>query len=294
MTAAPLWERVPSSSFLEWAFLRWVLAPAVEPEIVERLGAQVEVEVGGRRYRLDYELTGARIVVAVELDGFEFHGTRWAFTYDRMRQNDLAATGRQVVRFSYDAIRLDTARCVAQLQAVLRIDAELARLLVERPKVERPEMDPNPLYALAASPGPRTGKESQVADGYFDRVRDKLNHLTLRRCQQEAFGALANYYGSGGDDAACVMAVGAGKTALGVVACLGFARHRALIVTPGNVIRGTFDTALDHTQSRNVLYNLPGGPLIPGFPPRPPVPSTASRGRSEASPVRSCWPPTSS
>ncbi len=267
MTAAPLWERVPSSSFLEWAFLRWVLAPAVEPEIVGRLGAQVEVEVGGRRYRLDYELTGARILVAVELDGFEFHGTRWAFTYDRMRQNDLAATGRQVVRFSYDAIRLDTARCVAQLQAVLRIDAELARLLVEHPKVEHPEMDPNPLCALAASPGPETGKESQVVDGYFDGVRDKLNHLTLRRCQQEAFGALANYYGSGGDDAACVMAVGAGKTALGVVACLGFARRRALIVTPGNVIRGTFDTALDHAQSRNVLYNLPGGPLIPGFPP---------------------------
>jgi hypothetical protein len=102
LTAAPLWERVPSSSFLEWAFLRWVLSPARQPEIVERLGAQVDVEVGGRRYRLDYELTGARIVVAVELDGFEFHGTRWAFTYDRARPGgsrlvgDVAPEVRQV------------------------------------------------------------------------------------------------------------------------------------------------------------------------------------------------------
>src|SRR5205085_1296838 len=87
--------------------------------------------------------------------------------------------------------------------------------------------------------------------------------------------ALANYYGGGGEDAACVMAVGAGKTALGVMACLGFARRRALIVTPGSVIRGTFDKALDHAQSRNVLYNLPGGPLIPGC--RPPTVRTLDR-----------------
>ncbi len=267
MTATPLWEGVPSTSFLEWAFLRWVLAPAVRPEIVQRLRAQGAVDIEGRHYRLDYELEGARTLVAVELDGFEFHGNRSAFTYDRMRQNDLTATGRHIVRFSYDAVRLDTARCVAQLQAVLRLDPDLAALVVDEPHIEAPEMDTNPLCALAVTPRRRPDKELQVADSYFDRIRDKLNHLTLRRCQQEAFGALANYYRGGGEDAACVMAVGAGKTALGVVASLGLARRRALIVTPGNVIRGTFDTALDHRQSRNVLYNLPGGPLIPGFPP---------------------------
>lgn len=67
--------------------------------------------------------------------------------------------------------------------------------------------------------------------------------------------------------AACVMSVGAGKTALGVAATLGFTRRRALVVTPGSVIRGVFDSAYDHTVSRNVLYGLPGGPLIPGYPP---------------------------
>ena len=102
---------------------------------------------------------------------------------------------------------------------------------------------------------------------YFESVAGKLNLSTLRQCQSEAFAALANYYGSGGAGAACVMSVGAGKTALGVVACLAFARRRAMVVTPGSVIRGTFDQAFDHEALRNVLYGLPGGPLIPGMPP---------------------------
>ena len=48
---------------------------------------------------------------------------------------------------------------------------------------------------------------------------------------------------------------------------MAFARRRALVVTPGTVIRGVFDKAFDHTVSGNVLYGLPGGPLIPGSPP---------------------------
>ena len=62
------------------------------------------------------------------------------------------------------------------------------------------------------------------------------------------------------------MSVGAGKTALGVAACLAFAKRRAMVITPGNVIRGTFDRAFDHEAPLNVLYGLPGGPLIPGLP----------------------------
>lgn len=104
---------------------------------------------------------------------------------------------------------------------------------------------------------------------YFDGVRDRLNLKTLRTCQKEAFWALADYYGSGSRSAACVMAVGAGKTALGITAVLAFTRRRALIVSPGKVIRSTFDKALNHTALGNVLYGLPGGPLIPGL--RPPA-----------------------
>lgn len=98
---------------------------------------------------------------------------------------------------------------------------------------------------------------------YFDEARTKLNQKTLRECQTQAFRALADYYAGGGEKAACVMSVGSGKTALGVASALAFTRTRALVVTPGSVIRGVFDRAFDHTTSGNVLYGLPGGPLIP-------------------------------
>jgi len=259
-----------ASSFLEWAFLRWVLSPATHPEVVDRVAAQRELAVDGRRYRLDYEIVGDEGTIAVELDGFEFHSTRDAFTYDRLRQNDVCVTGRVVVRFSYEAIRSDTARCVAQLQAVLARDPSLAALLVADPIIETPDMDPDPVHALDAAPAQASSPPPVAveAGGYFDEVRDRLNQKTLRDCQTQAFAALANYYGSGGQRAACVMSVGAGKTALGVAAALSFTGGRALVVTPGSVIRGTFDRAFDHRAVGNVLYGLPGGPLIPGC--RPP------------------------
>lgn len=262
----PAHAAIGADSFLEYAFLRWVLAPATLPAIAARVEPQAEVVVGRRHYRLDYEIVGDRIRVAIELDGFRFHSSRGAFTYDRLRQNDLQASGRLVVRFSYDAIRNEVTRCVAQLQAVLARDPSLAALLVSNPVVEAPEMDPDPMHALAPAPGIRPGDDSSE---YFASVRERLNQATLRDCQTEAFASLANYYAAGGQRAACVMAVGSGKTALGVAASLAFTRKRALVITPGSVIRGTFDRSFDPEALGNVIYGLPGGPLLPGHsPPR--------------------------
>jgi very-short-patch-repair endonuclease len=217
MSGVPVYEALPASSFLEWAFLRWVLAAAARPGIAEYVVAQQPVRVDDREYRVDYEVVGARERIAVELDGFQHHGTRQAFTYDRLRQNDLAATGRQVIRFTYDAIRNDTARCVAQLQAMLALDPRLTEFVIPTPSIEPPDMDPDPLHALDAPPRPHHRDQDApmtTTASYFDDIRTKLNHKTLRLCQQEAFTALANYYGSGAGNAACVMSVGAGKTAL--------------------------------------------------------------------------------
>lgn len=275
MKDATFHDVLPSSSFLEWAFLRWVLGPAALPGIERCVVAQQPVQVDGRSYRVDYEIVGSTVRIAVELDGFEYHGTRDAFTYDRFRQNDLAVAGRQVVRFTYDAIRTDTTRCVHQLQALLELDPALSPFVDPAPVVEPPSMDPDPMFALNRSPRDAHTAAVTGAESYFDAVRTKLNHKTLRLCQREAFTALANYYGASGHNAACVMSVGAGKTALGVVAALAFTRRRALVVTPGNVIRGTFDRALDHQAVGNVLYGLPGGPLIPGC--RPPDVRTLDR-----------------
>ena len=73
--------RLPASSFLEWAFLRWVLARATHPDVVGRAASQRELAMDDRRYRLDYEIVGDELTVAVELDGVEFHSSRDAFTY---------------------------------------------------------------------------------------------------------------------------------------------------------------------------------------------------------------------
>ena len=226
---------------------------------------------------MDYALLGTTMRVAIELDGFEFHGNRLAFTYDRLRQNDLQSAGWAIIRFSYDAIRHQAVRCVAQLQALLAKDALLAAFLISNPLIETPLMHPDPLHGLGPSPCRPSSSSS-----YFDTVRDRLNLKTLRECQVQAFVALANYYRAGGNNAACVMSVGAGKTGLGVVACLGLARRRALVITPGSVIRGTFDRAFDAQAVGNVLYGLPGGPLLPGC--KPPKVLTLDR---DDGPIRS-------
>ncbi|MFE9454807.1 DEAD/DEAH box helicase family protein [Streptomyces sp. NPDC006739] len=273
MTGHPgLAQVLPSESFLEYAFVRWVLTPAAHPAIVDRVRAQAPLDVGGHCYRLDYLLAGNRLQVAVELDGFAAHSGRGAFTRDRLRQNDITAAGHAVVRFSYDSIRTNTARCVAQLQAVMARDPALALLAIAQPLVETPAMDPDPRAAFGPSPRIST----MVGDrDYFTLARAAVDVRTLRECQKQALAALKDFYAAGGTKAACVMSVGAGKTALGVAALLAVARRRALVVTPGNVIRGTFDTALDHRAVGNALYGLHGGPLIPGC--RPPSVLTVDR-----------------
>lgn len=265
-------DTIPSDSFLEYAFLRWVLTPAATDGVLDRVHAQAPVHIDGHDYRLDYEIRGDATVIAIELDGFAVHGTRSAFTYDRMRQNDVTGTGRAIARFSYDAIRTDTARCVMQLQALLARDPLLATFVRASPVIETPQMDPDPLMAL--SPSPRAAGTA-TPSAYFAETVAVLDIRTLRECQRQAFTALSNYYATGGKQAACVMSVGAGKTVLGVAAVLSFTRRRALVVTPGNVIRGTFDRAFDPHAVGNALYGLPGGPLIPGQ--RPPAVLTLDR-----------------
>lgn len=242
--------------------MRWVLAPTCKAGIQDIVSPQHPCVTEEHEYRIDYVLIGANLRIAVELDGFAFHGSRTAFSYDRLRQNDLQAADYTVLRFTYDSVRSDTRRCVEQLQTLMSRDPLLAAFVRPNPVVDAPDMEPNALLALGPSPVPRRPRHT-----YFDRTRGRLNLDTLRLCQREAFMALGNYYANGGKRAACVMSVGAGKTALGVAAALAFTQKRVLVITPSNVIRGTFARALDENDARNVLYHLPEGPLIPSCPP---------------------------
>ena len=153
MTAhPPLSEQLTADSFLEYAFLRWVLSPAVTSGLAAHVIAQREISVNDRVYRVDYAIEGASHRIAVELDGFAYHGNRAAFTYDRLRQNDLHAASWTVIRFSYDSVRQDTARCVAQLQAMLHLDPLLTRYCIANPVVQKPEMPSDPLAGLGPAP----------------------------------------------------------------------------------------------------------------------------------------------
>jgi superfamily II DNA or RNA helicase len=277
VSGARLIEAISGESFLEDAFVRWVLAPAVAEGILPHVVGQYPVLVADRSYSLDFLITGLRKRVVVELDGFAFHSSRKAFVHDRIRQNDLVTLGYTVLRFSYDAIRDHTAHCVSQLQSVLADDPQLAAHLIVDPIVPVPsDMDASPLW-LATPPPAQTPSNAS----YFDEVRQRFAMTPLRSCQREALTALADYYRRGGGNAACVMSVGAGKTVLGVAAALAFSRRRALIVTPGRVVRGTFATALDESSAANVIYTLRDGPLIPGC--RPPKTTVLDR---EDGPIR--------
>ena len=252
-----------STSYLEYAFLKYVLGPATHSSIIPLVTPQHEVSVDEHSYRIDYLLVGSHLRIAVELDGYAYHSDRAAFSYDRLRQNDLQMLGYVILRFSYDNIRTQTARCIEQLQTIMRRDPLICQSIESNVVVPTPEMDPNPLYALQPSPL-RLQVEARSTREYFTQARQQLNVQVLRTCQFEALQALTNYFSSGGKRAACVMAVGAGKTVLGISAAMAFTQCRAMIVTPSNVIRGTFDRALNLREFGNVLHHLPSGPLIPG------------------------------
>lgn len=265
MPKTPLYQALTSDSFLEYAFLRWILTPAVDDAVLKWITPQQKIEVLDRTYRVDYAIIGQTMKIVIELDGFTFHGDRSSFSHDRLRQNDLHTAGWLVIRFSYDSIRLDISRCISQLQSILAQDSLLATFLIDTPIIEQPDMKP---IQMIPSDSPRLPIEIVDANNsYFNTIKNKLNLKTLRECQNQALVALSNYFSTDERRAACIMSVGAGKTALGVAACLTFTQRRAMIVTPSRVIRGTFDKAFDHQTLGNVLYGLQGGSLIPGCKP---------------------------
>lgn len=63
---------------------------------------QHPVTVAGHRYRLDAAYPDAQL--AIECDGFAWHGTRVAFEADRERQNHLVNAGWRVLRFTWQQI----------------------------------------------------------------------------------------------------------------------------------------------------------------------------------------------
>jgi very-short-patch-repair endonuclease len=75
------------------------------------------VRVAGRSLEVDFAHSDAR--VAIELDGFAFHGDRTSFERDRRRDADLAVAGWIVLRFTWRDIVERPDAVVAQVRSVL-------------------------------------------------------------------------------------------------------------------------------------------------------------------------------
>lgn len=66
----PLSDSLTSDSYLEHAFLRWILQPAAHLTIAPHVFPQKEVaRPKGKPYRIGYAIEGATSKIAVELDG---------------------------------------------------------------------------------------------------------------------------------------------------------------------------------------------------------------------------------
>ena len=86
----------PGDSELESRVRRAIIASGL-PEPVR----QLRVVVDGRVYRLD--LAYPAVMLAIEVDGFEYHRGRDVFDRDRVRQKDLVRAGWTVLRFTSES-----------------------------------------------------------------------------------------------------------------------------------------------------------------------------------------------
>jgi very-short-patch-repair endonuclease len=76
-----------------------------------------EVNAGVGRFEVDCLWRDHRIIV--ELDSYEFHGTRSAFEADRARDVELKLLGYEVVRFTWRQVKREPKRVAADLRTLL-------------------------------------------------------------------------------------------------------------------------------------------------------------------------------
>lgn len=101
-----------SESFLE-SMLRSLLIDAG----IEGFEAQVVVDADGVRVRVDFGHRTARL--ALEAEGYEFHGSPGAFAADCRRYDNLVAAGWLVLRFTYQQVLGDPAWVVETVRSAL-------------------------------------------------------------------------------------------------------------------------------------------------------------------------------
>ncbi|MFC9692800.1 hypothetical protein ACFTSF_29900 [Kribbella sp. NPDC056951] len=123
--ATPLAE-----SFLESVFRGVLISAGItdfEPQVIvyDSAGFVARVDLGSRPIRL-----------ALEVEGYEFHGGPTAFAADCRRYDDLVAAGWLVLRFTYQQIFGDPAWVIDTVRAAVSLRTRSGALGPEAPRVE--------------------------------------------------------------------------------------------------------------------------------------------------------------
>jgi very-short-patch-repair endonuclease len=72
------------------------------------------------KYRLDFAIPDKR--VAIELDGHEYHKTKYQRTHDAKRDRWLYGQGWHVLRFTGTEIHQDLDRCIDEICALVGVE----------------------------------------------------------------------------------------------------------------------------------------------------------------------------
>ena len=96
---------------LEGQFVRYIAKYA--QELTEEIEAQVQVG----KYRLDFAHNQTK--VAIELDGYTYHGRDAAFKHDRERDRWLSSQGWTVLRFHGDEVRENGSKIIREVRQII-------------------------------------------------------------------------------------------------------------------------------------------------------------------------------
>ncbi|MGY4766905.1 DUF559 domain-containing protein [Kribbella sp. CWNU-51] len=102
---------------LSESFLESMLRSLLLAEGIDTFEPQLLVDTGGARVRVDLGHRPARI--ALEAEGYEFHGSAGDFAADCRRYDDLVAAGWLVLRFTYQQVLGDPRWVVGTVRSAL-------------------------------------------------------------------------------------------------------------------------------------------------------------------------------
>lgn len=106
-------DRSPESR-LERKFLRLIKKAGLRLPV-----AQLEICDRTRRFVARVDFAYPDLMLAIELDGYAYHGSRPAFQRDRERTNSLVALGWRVIRFTWEDIELRPKQVASRLRGLL-------------------------------------------------------------------------------------------------------------------------------------------------------------------------------